>query len=128
MSCFRQFVASFKVIATVGQDPEKSYRAHRGRTEGIISSQQEARISAGWETRTPTAQDTALGGGIGFHGWIKEWDNAGSRHLSWGCVVLHLYDISRLYEQIPEGVYGSDILACIVAQQSELRSKFMRME
>ena len=73
------------------------------RAEGIISSQQEAKISASWQNRTLTAQDTELGGGIGFHGWIKEWDSAGPRHLSWGCVVMHIYDIKRLYEQIPEG-------------------------
>lgn len=79
------------------------YDAAWGRTEGVINAQQEARISKAWENRAPTAQDTRLGGGIGFHGWIKEWDNTGPRHLSWGCVVMHIYDISRLYEQIPAG-------------------------
>jgi murein L,D-transpeptidase YafK len=79
------------------------YDAARGRAEGIISEKQEASISSDWNRRASTAQDTGLGGGIGFHGWIKEWDNAGTRHLSWGCVVMHLYDISRLYEQIPQG-------------------------
>ena len=79
------------------------YDAAWGRAEGVISPQQEARISAGWEKRAPTAQDTGLGGGIGFHGWIKEWDDAGPRHLSWGCVVMHIYDTSQLYDQIPEG-------------------------
>jgi lipoprotein-anchoring transpeptidase ErfK/SrfK len=24
-------------------------------------------------------------------------------HLSWGCVVMHLDDIQKLYDQIPEG-------------------------
>jgi hypothetical protein len=38
-----------------------------------------------------------------FHGWIKEWDNNGPRHLSWGCVVMHIYDIEKLYDQTPEG-------------------------
>jgi murein DD-endopeptidase MepM/ murein hydrolase activator NlpD len=79
------------------------YDAVWGRGEGIISPQQEAKISADWEKRGPTAQDTKLGGGIGFHGWIEEWEDAGPRHLSWGCVVVHIRDISRLYEQIPEG-------------------------
>jgi murein DD-endopeptidase MepM/ murein hydrolase activator NlpD len=79
------------------------YDAARGRAEGIISSQQDALISTSWEKRALTTQDTRLGGGIGFHGWIKEWESAGPRHLSWGCVVMHIYDIKRLYEQIPEG-------------------------
>ncbi len=48
-------------------------------------------------------EKTPLGGGIGFHGWAREWENTGPRHLSWGCVVLHLSDIGRFYEQVPEG-------------------------
>jgi lipoprotein-anchoring transpeptidase ErfK/SrfK len=44
-----------------------------------------------------------LGGGIGFHGWIREWKNDGPRHLSWGCVVMHLSDVGKLFEQVPEG-------------------------
>lgn len=26
-----------------------------------------------------------------------------SRHLSWGCVVMHLSDVGKLFEQVPEG-------------------------
>ena len=79
------------------------YDAAWGKANGLITAQQEASISASWEKRAPTIESTALGGGIGFHGWIKEWRNDGPRHLSWGCVVMHLYDISRLYDHIPEG-------------------------
>lgn len=88
------------------------YDAGWGRAEGIITSQEEAKISAAWENRGPTVQDTALGGGIGFHGWIKEWDNAGPRHLSWGCVVMHISDISWLYEQLHGSKLGSDSTQC----------------
>jgi murein L,D-transpeptidase YafK len=79
------------------------FDAARGRAEGLITQQQEARISAGWERREPTLENTRLGGGIGFHGWIREWPNDGPRHLSWGCVVMHLSDIKALYDQIPHG-------------------------
>ena len=79
------------------------YDAARGKAEGLITAQQETKIGASWELRAPSVESTALGGGIGFHGWIKEWDNRGPRHLSWGCVVMHIDDISRLYERIPEG-------------------------
>lgn len=74
-----------------------------GRAVGLITAQQEASISANWQKRAPTLETTKLGGGIGFHGWVKEWSNAGPRHLSWGCVVMHIYDISKLYDEIPEG-------------------------
>jgi hypothetical protein len=79
------------------------YDASYGRSKGIITAAQEATISANWQKRAPTLENTRLGGGIGFHGWIQEWENQGSRHLSWGCVVMHIYDISRLYDQMPEG-------------------------
>ncbi len=75
----------------------------RGRSERIVDAAEQTSITKSWETRGPTPQNTALGGGIGFHGWIREWKNDGPRHLSWGCVVLHLSDIEHFYDQIPEG-------------------------
>lgn len=79
------------------------YDAAAARRNGLINAQQERSIIEKWSKRELTPQHTKLGGGIGFHGWIKEWDNAGPRHLSWGCVVMHIYDISKLYELVPEG-------------------------
>jgi hypothetical protein len=69
---------------------------------------------AGWYKATRFAESYSLGihtgedwngagGGIGFHGWAREWEDDGPRHLSWGCVVLHLKDISNFYERLPEG-------------------------
>jgi hypothetical protein len=79
------------------------YDAMRGRTQQLISGEERDKISAAWERRAPTVETTRLGGGIGFHGWIREWDNSGPRHLSWGCVVMHLRDISQLYDEVPQG-------------------------
>jgi murein DD-endopeptidase MepM/ murein hydrolase activator NlpD len=79
------------------------YDAARGQVERIVTAAQAAQINANWRKRAPTLENTKLGGGIGFHGWIEEWDNAGPRHLSWGCVVLHIFDITKLYDQIPPG-------------------------
>ncbi len=79
------------------------YDADRGREDGVITEQQNTMIASNWKERKPTLETTKLGGGIGFHGWAHEWQNDGPRHLSWGCVVLHLSDISRVYEQIPRG-------------------------
>lgn len=75
----------------------------RAQAEGLINKQQANMIGTRWQARQPTLENTKLGGGIGFHGWVKEWSNDGPRHLSWGCVVMHIYDISKLYDQIPEG-------------------------
>lgn len=79
------------------------FDAARGRSQSLISAQQQDDISKKWHNREPTLERTKLGGGIGFHGWNKEWQNSGPRQLSWGCVVLHLYDVRKFYEQIPEG-------------------------
>jgi murein L,D-transpeptidase YafK len=79
------------------------YDAQRGRAEGLISTEQERAIAADWNQRKPTLENTRLGGGIGFHGWAQEWKNDGPRHLSWGCVVMHIYDISKLFDLIPTG-------------------------
>jgi lipoprotein-anchoring transpeptidase ErfK/SrfK len=48
-------------------------------------------------------QGTALGGGIGFHGWIDDWDLEGPRRLSWGCVVMRNADIRQLFDRVPIG-------------------------
>ena len=79
------------------------YDAERGRSQQMISDQQAESIATSWQIRELTAQNTKLGGGIGFHGWNKEWQNDGPRHLSWGCVVMHLSDIERFYDQVPKG-------------------------
>jgi hypothetical protein len=77
--------------------------ADRGLSEGWISEAQSTRIRERWGRRELTPQDTRLGGGIGLHGWIEEWEDTSTRLRSWGCVVLHNQDITALYDQIPEG-------------------------
>lgn len=79
------------------------YDAAWGRAQGMISAQQETAISAAWQQRKPTLQGTKLGDGIGLHGWINEWRNEGPRHLSFGCIVLHNYDMKKLYDEIADG-------------------------
>lgn len=79
------------------------YDAARGRAARLITPAQESAIAAAWARRAPTLETTRLGGGIGFHGWAREWRDDGPRHLSWGCVVLHLSDIKTFYDQLPTG-------------------------
>ena len=79
------------------------YDAAWGRSQGVINTKQQAAITASWQKRAATLENTGLGGGIGFHGWINEWDNRGPRRLSWGCVVMHISDVTQLFDQMPEG-------------------------
>lgn len=80
-----------------------AYDADWGAAQGLITPAEQQIITERWKTRKGTLEETPLGGGIGLHGWIREWKDDGPRHLSWGCVVLHLYDIRTLYDQIPVG-------------------------
>jgi hypothetical protein len=80
-----------------------AFDSARARSSNLLTAAQDETISRNWRQRKPTLENTRLGGGIGFHGWIKEWDNSGPRHLSWGCVVMHLRDIPKIYDQVPPG-------------------------
>ncbi len=74
-----------------------------GLTRGLITRAQAAAIGRAFDRRAATPGKTRLGGGIGFHGWIDDWDLDGDRLLSWGCVVMRNADIRRLYDRIPIG-------------------------
>lgn len=80
--------------------------AERGVAAGLITQQQRERIERAWRAGEVTPQQTALGGGIGFHGWAGEWrgGNEGA-HLSWGCVVMHTQEIAALYPTIETGTW-----------------------
>lgn len=79
------------------------YDAEWGREEGVIDEATAETIARLWRQRKPTPQTTGLGSGIGLHGWKGRWRIDGSRHLSWGCVVLQNDDIATLYERLPVG-------------------------
>ena len=69
-----------------------------------MTPRQRRAIAAAWGARALTPQGTALGGGIGFHGWIAPWDaGTGGAFLSWGCVVLQPTEIVDLYDRVDEG-------------------------
>lgn len=80
-----------------------AFDADRALRAGWIDKPRAQKISAAWRARKLTDQKTRLGGGIGFHGWIEEWDGTGGAHLSWGCVVVHLFDVEALYAMMPVG-------------------------
>ena len=80
-----------------------AFDAAWGEKQGKISSKTRSQIASAWKSRKPTPQETGLGGGIGLHGWIREWENDGPRHLSWGCVVLHNRDVGKVYSLVEAG-------------------------
>ena len=80
-----------------------AFDAERGVDAGLISRGQADDIGAKWKRREAVPQRTALGGGIGFHGWNAPWDGDGGYGLSWGCVVLHPEEVRGFYEVVPLG-------------------------
>jgi hypothetical protein len=81
-----------------------AFDAERGVASGLITGEAGARISADWAARRLPPQDTPLGSGIGFHGWAEEWDRRrDGTALSWGCIVLHLRDVSGFFDLVPRG-------------------------
>jgi hypothetical protein len=84
-------------------DYPNPWDAARGLREGLITADDAAAIDKGWRARGQTPKDTRLGGGIGFHAWAYEWEDDGPRHLSWGCIVVHVADRDVIYDFLSEG-------------------------
>ncbi len=80
-----------------------AWDAARGVDQGLITTAQQVDISRAWRARQTTLQQTRLGSGIGVHAWAEEWDDAGSRYKSWGCLVVHVADAETIYASLPEG-------------------------
>lgn len=77
--------------------------AARGVDEGLIDAATQRAITDAWWSGRLTAQKTALGGGIGMHGWAMEWSDGGDRRMSWGCIVMHLRDAPTIFGALQTG-------------------------
>jgi hypothetical protein len=61
-------------------------------------------IIAAHKRKVMPPQNTALGGGIGIHGWAENgWDPAGSRALTWGCLSLNQDDLLEIFAEATSG-------------------------
>ena len=79
------------------------FDAARAVAEGQLTPEAARSITRAWRARRETDKHTALGGGIGLHGWAWEWDDDASRAMSWGCVVMHLRDADTIYGALDSG-------------------------
>jgi murein L,D-transpeptidase YafK len=64
-----------------------------------ITTQQAATIIKASNKKQCPLQNTALGGGIGIHGWAGPWPSD-TRHLTWGCISIENDQLVKLYEQV----------------------------
>lgn len=81
-----------------------AFDARRGVDGGFLSLEDAARIAQVWWQRRLPTQNSKLGGGIGFHGWVAPWRGEEQGYgLSWGCVVLHPEEVATFYGSVPVG-------------------------
>ncbi|MFL5728959.1 MAG: peptidoglycan DD-metalloendopeptidase family protein [Cytophagaceae bacterium] len=74
------------------------YDAEYGLKQKLIGQSEYDKILAAERKRTIPPQGTALGGGIGIHGWKSDWSNEGSRALTWGCVSMHNKELIGFFD------------------------------
>ncbi len=80
------------------------YDAKRGVAQGLITKKQYKNIETAIKASSIPSQKTALGGGIGIHGWIEQdWENSSPRALTWGCISMHNNELKEFYNVIDKG-------------------------
>ena len=76
----------------------------RGLKAGLIKQAEFDAIAAATRQGKATPADTALGGGIGIHGWTSAgWKDDESRALTWGCVSMHAADLEEIFDILQLG-------------------------
>lgn len=78
--------------------------AARGLKAGLIKQAEFDAIAAAIKQGKAPPANTALGGGIGIHGWISAgWKDDESRALTWGCVSMHTSDLEEVFDTLRLG-------------------------
>jgi murein DD-endopeptidase MepM/ murein hydrolase activator NlpD len=79
-----------------------NFDAAEGLRKKMISKKQyESIVNANNKGKEPN-KNTALGGGVGIHGWNGDWPIY-SRDLTWGCISMRNKDLDKFYETVSEG-------------------------
>ena len=75
------------------------YDAERGLKNKWITPEQFKKIVDADNNKMMPPKTTAMGGGIGFHGWVRQdWSNDSERAQTWGCVSFHNKDLEEFFE------------------------------
>lgn len=78
--------------------------AARGLEAGLIKQAEFDAIAAAARQGKATPANSALGGGIGIHGWVSAgWKDDESRALTWGCVSMHAADLEEVFDILQLG-------------------------
>lgn len=94
-------VAAYFGTAWIRLNYPNNFDAEAGYTDGkITKAERNAIIRANNAGKEPN-KHTALGSGIGIHGWNGEWKADGIQNLTWGCISMHNSDLDTFYDLIP---------------------------
>ena len=78
------------------------YDAQFALLRGSITKSQSASIQSADASGSLAPTGTALGDGIGIHGWVKDWPD-GQHDLTWGCISLREADLLKLHAFVKKG-------------------------
>ncbi len=81
-----------------------AFDAKRGLEQKLINKTEHDAIVFADKNKKFAPKTTALGGGIGIHGWIEpDWGLDGDRDLTWGCISMRKAELQDLYVRLEIG-------------------------
>jgi len=78
-----------------------SFDAESAYNKRLISSAEKAAIIREIMKKGMPPKNTAIGGGIGIHGWSGEWDPQEKNNLTWGCISINNDQLLDFYKLVP---------------------------
>lgn len=93
---------SYLGVAWLRLNYPNAYDARSALSEKRITKSAHDRIAAAALHGSLAPTDTALGGGIGIHGWKSDWPD-GNHHLTWGCLSLRQVDLLQVHDWVSKG-------------------------
>jgi lipoprotein-anchoring transpeptidase ErfK/SrfK len=74
--------------------------AKSGLERKLITKNQYDQIVAANKKGLMPLKTTALGGGIGIHGWYGSWPGEDEQDITWGCISMQNEDVEDVYDRI----------------------------
>lgn len=78
-----------------------TYDAEEAYKNGLITVNQKNSITKAISQKGMPPKNTAIGGGIGIHGWAGEWNPQDQNNLTWGCISINNDQLLEFYQLVP---------------------------
>jgi len=78
-----------------------TFDATEGLEKMIISKVEYNAIKKATIKKSLPPKNTDLGGGIGIHGWVEQWDTTQNNDLTWGCISINNDQLLEFYNTVP---------------------------